>query len=84
MRLGIRRGKPALLCIEDNESHFSLRRAVLEKNGYSVLATTTASHALQMLRQSTVSLVSSDHLLQGTTGTDLAKRLRRSSRMFRF
>jgi CheY-like chemotaxis protein len=77
MRLGIRRGKPALLCIEDNESHLSLRRAVLEKNGYSVLAATTASQALQMLRQSTVSLVISDHLLQGTTGTELAKEIKK-------
>jgi CheY-like chemotaxis protein len=77
MRLGIPRGKPALLCIEDNESHLSLRRAVLEKDGYSVLAATTASQALQMLRQSTVSLVISDHLLQGTTGTELAKEIKK-------
>jgi DNA-binding NtrC family response regulator len=50
---------------------------VLEKDGYSVLAATTASQALQMLRQSTVSLVISDHLLQGTTGTELAKEIKK-------
>jgi CheY-like chemotaxis protein len=67
---------PALLCIEDNESHLSLRRAVLEKEGYCVLAAATASQALHMLRQSPVSLVISDHMLQGTTGTDLAREIK--------
>ena len=73
----IQRNKPAILCIEDNESHLHLRRAVLEKNGYSVLVATTASHALHAIREFPVSLVITDHMLRGTTGTELAKEIRR-------
>src|ERR1700758_5848554 len=77
MRFAVSGDKPALLCIEDNESYLHLRKAVLEKNGYSVLAATTASQALEMLRQAPVALVISDHMLGGTTGTELAKEIKK-------
>ncbi|PYX94117.1 MAG: hypothetical protein DMG71_13420 [Acidobacteria bacterium] len=77
MRPAVKPIKSVVLCVEDNESHLRLRRAVLEKNGYSVLAATSASEALQMLRTSSVLLVISDHMLAGLTGTELAKEIRK-------
>jgi len=67
----------SILCIEDNEKHLLLRRFVLEKNGYSVLNAATALEALALLRKFPVSLVISDHLLSGITGTELAVDLKK-------
>jgi DNA-binding NtrC family response regulator len=70
------RTKPILLCLEDDESQLRLRTMVLEKNGYCVLCASTASSALRILRESPVSLVISDHLLGGVTGTELAREIK--------
>ena len=72
----IKGAKSFILCIEDNESHLLLRKIVLEKNGYFVLSAATAFDALALLRKSPVSLVISDHLLGGITGTELAADLK--------
>jgi len=77
MRPAVKPSKGVVLCVEDDESHLRLRRAVLEKNGYSVLAADSAADALQMLRKSSVSLVISDHMLAGASGMELAKEIRK-------
>ncbi len=77
MRAAINPTKPVILCIEDNKAYLRLRRAVLEQNGYSVLGATSDIEALNMLRRSPVSLVISDHMLGDTTGTELAKEIRK-------
>ena len=77
MRVAIKSSKPIILCIEDNKAYLRLRRAVLEQNGYSVLGATTGIEALNMLRHSPVSLVISDHMLGDTSGTELAKEIRK-------
>ena len=53
-----------------------MRKAVLEKEGYSVLAASTGAEALRMFREVAVSLVLSDHMLRGTTGLALAHQLK--------
>ena len=68
----IQRGKPRILCIADSESQLWLRTQVLEKDGYSVLSATTAEKALHLLRNNPVSVIVSDHMLGGMTGTELA------------
>jgi DNA-binding NtrC family response regulator len=70
-------GKPRILCIDDSESQLWLRTQVLEKDGYSVLSATTAAKAVHLLRENTVHLILSDHLLSGTTGTQLAAELKK-------
>jgi DNA-binding NtrC family response regulator len=70
-------GKPLILCVDDSESQLWLRAKVLEKNGFSVLSASTASKALQWMRQAAVSLVLSDHMLRGVTGTELAAELKK-------
>ena len=49
-----------ILCVEDNKAYLRLRKAVLERAGYSVLAATTGDEALRLFRDAAVSLVLSD------------------------
>lgn len=72
--------KPVILCVEDNEIYLRLRKAVLEQAGYTVLSATTPAEAMEILRDAPVSLVLSDHMLRGTTGTFLAKQMKRIKR----
>ena len=72
--------KPLILCVEDDPTHLRLRKAVLEKAGYNVLGATTGAEAVEMLRQTPVCLVLSDHMLHGTTGTELAEQMKRMKR----
>jgi len=76
-------GRPAhnssqgtILCVEDNESYLRVRKAVLEREGYSVLTASTGAEALRLFREAAVSLVLSDHMLRGTTGVALARQLK--------
>jgi CheY-like chemotaxis protein len=68
--------RPLLLYIENNDNHLRLRSAVLEKHGYVVLAATNASRVLQTLRECPVSLVISDHMLEGLTGTEFVREIK--------
>ena len=72
--------KPFILCIEDNEVYLRLRKAVLEEAGYAVLSATNEAEALEVLSEAPVCLVLSDHMLRGTTGTELAKRMKEIKR----
>jgi CheY-like chemotaxis protein len=69
--------QPTILCVEDNRAYLRLRKAVLEREGYLVLAATTGSEALAILQESPVCLVLSDHMLRGTTGVALAARMKK-------
>jgi CheY-like chemotaxis protein len=68
--------KPLILCIEDEPIHLILRKKVLERDGYIVIGVTTAADALTALRESPVSAIIADHMLQGTTGTELAQEMK--------
>jgi len=69
--------KPLILCIDDNEVYLRLRKAVLEQHGFRVLAASTGDQALEMLREAPICLTISDHMLRGTTGTELAKAMKK-------
>ena len=43
--------QPTILCVEDNQAYLRLRKAVLEKEGYSVLAASTGAEALHLFRE---------------------------------
>jgi len=68
--------RPLILCIEDNPDYLRLRKAVLERGGYSVICAAEPSDALQALREAPVCLVLSDHMLRGSTGADLARQMK--------
>ena len=69
--------KPLLLCIEDEAIQLLIRKKVLEQDGYSVIGVTKADDALTTLREAPVCAVIADHMLQGTTGTELAKEMKK-------
>jgi CheY-like chemotaxis protein len=69
--------KPLILCIEDEPIHLILRKKVLERDGYIVIGVTTAADALTALRESPVSAIIADHMLHGTTGTELAREMKK-------
>lgn len=68
--------KPLILCIEDEPIHLTLRKKVLERDGYDVIGVTTATEALKAFSEAQVCAVIADHMLQGTTGTELAKEMK--------
>ena len=68
--------KPLILCIEDEPIHLILRKKVLERDGYNVVGVTTAADALTTLRESPVCAIIADHMLHGTTGTELAREMK--------
>ena len=69
--------KPLILCIEDEPIHLTLRKKVLERDGYNVIGVTTAADALKTLSDTPVCAVIADHMLQGTTGTELAEEMKK-------
>lgn len=69
--------KPLILCIEDEPIHLTLRKQVLERDGYSVIGVTTAADALNTLREAPVCAVIADHMLYGTSGTGLAEKMKK-------
>jgi CheY-like chemotaxis protein len=73
----IPRARPLVLCIEDDPMYLTLRKAVLEQNGYNVIGVTTTSEALKVLREAPVCATVADHMLHGTTGTQLAKEMKK-------
>lgn len=68
--------KPLILCIEDDPIYLILRKKVLERDGYNVIGVTTAAEALRSLRKAPVSAIIADHMLQGTTGAELAQEMK--------
>jgi len=54
-----------------------LRKKVLERDGYNVIGVTTAADALKTLSEAPVCAVIADHMLQGTTGTELAEEMKK-------
>jgi len=66
-----------ILCLEDDQSYLYLRKAVLEKAGYDVIGVSTASEALETLREAPVCLVLADHMLRGTTGVEVAAKMKK-------
>ena len=66
-----------ILCIDDNETALNIRKVILEVAGYSVVTASDVELAIQLFTASAVDIVISDHLLEGTTGTELAAEMKR-------
>ena len=70
-------GRPLILCIEDSPTHLVLRKKVLEREGYDVIGVTTSEEALKTLREFPVCATIADHMLQGMTGAELAREMKK-------
>jgi CheY-like chemotaxis protein len=68
---------PKILCLDDEPVGLVIRAAVLQLAGYTVFAASTAEEAVQILADRHIDLVISDHLLRGTTGTQVAESMKR-------
>ncbi len=68
--------KAVILCVDDEQIPLSLRKAVLEKLGYSVLTANSGAEALEQLQTQHVDLVLTDMLMPGLSGTELAREIK--------
>ena len=66
-----------LLCLDDPQTPLFIRKLVLEKEGFRVFTATNAQNALEQMAEHHVDLVIADHLLRDTTGTDVAKEMKK-------
>ena len=70
-------GTPLILHVEDNQAQLQSFKSILEGNGFAVLQANNAEEALQLCRDTPVSLVVSDHMLSGeVTGAQLAGQIK--------
>ena len=69
--------RPLLLCVEDETTALSIRKKVLEAAGYKVMGVTSAGAAMQVLQEFPICATIADHMLQGTTGVELAKQMKK-------
>jgi CheY-like chemotaxis protein len=65
--------KAVILCVDDEEVPLMLRRLVLEKAGYQVVTAGSAVQAREIAASRHVDLILSDHLMPGSTGSELAR-----------
>jgi CheY-like chemotaxis protein len=77
LRKAVPPARPLVLLIEDDEMGLTLRKAVLRADGYYVIGVTSADDALTALREGSISVTIADHMLQGTTGVELAKKMKK-------
>ncbi len=68
--------KTVILCVDDEANALVLRKMVLQKAGYEVATASCAREALQIASSRDIDLVISDHLMPGTTGTELARQIK--------
>jgi CheY-like chemotaxis protein len=69
--------KPLILCVDDEAIPLLLRKSVLQKAGYQVIAASSGKEALEILAIQPVDLVLTDLLMPGLSGTDLAREIRK-------
>ena len=69
-------GKPTILCVDDERIPLTLRKSVLEKSGFHVIAVDTGKGALEVLDREHVDLVLTDVLMPGISGTELAREIK--------
>lgn len=68
----------SILVVDDEELPLTLRKLVLEKQGYRVITARSVAAALQMLESSPVDLILTDQLMPGGTGVELARKVKQA------
>jgi CheY-like chemotaxis protein len=68
--------KPTLLCVDDNQTVLHFRKMLLESVGYSVLVASDSVTAIELFSSSSVDMVVS-HFLQDGTEIELASAMKR-------
>jgi CheY-like chemotaxis protein len=68
--------KGSILCVDDEDIPRTLRKLILEQQGYSVTTVTSAEAAIEKLASAPFDLVLTDQLMPGMLGTELAKHIK--------
>jgi two-component system response regulator CpxR len=67
-----------ILCVDDEEIPRTLRKLILEQQGYTVIAVTSAHEAIEKLAQARFDLVLTDQMMPGMSGTELTRHIKQS------
>jgi CheY-like chemotaxis protein len=67
------RSSITILCLDDEETPRTLRKLILQKQGYQVVTAASGAEALELLNRTKINLVLSDQMMPGMTGTELTK-----------
>jgi CheY-like chemotaxis protein len=67
----------SILLVDDEELPLTLRKLVLELQGYQVVTARSAPDAMQALSHHRVDLVLTDQVMPGGTGTELAQSIKK-------
>ena len=71
--------KPTILCIDDDHAGVTLRKAVLQSAGYSVLTATSGREAINIIESDArIDLVIVDYLMPGIDGVVVAAAIKTS------
>jgi two-component system, OmpR family, response regulator CpxR len=70
------RPKKVILCVDDNENVLSVRKFLLETNGYKVLAATSGEDAIELFRTHGADLVVADLIMPFMTGNECIRRIK--------
>ncbi len=62
-----------ILCVDDEDLPRTLRKLILQKQGYQVITAASGEEALALLQREDIGLVLSDQLMPRMTGTELTK-----------
>ena len=62
-----------ILCVDDEDLPRTLRKLILQKQGYEVITATSGKEALGVLERGGIHLVLTDQLMPGMKGTELTK-----------
>jgi CheY-like chemotaxis protein len=62
-----------ILCVDDEETPRTLRKLLLQKQGYHVITAASGAEALEVLDRESINLVLSDQMMPGMLGTELTK-----------
>lgn len=62
-----------ILVVDDEEIPRTLRKLVLQKQGYDVITAPSGAEALEIVRRGGIDMILTDQLMPGMTGTELAK-----------
>lgn len=70
------REKITILVVDDEEIPRTLRKLVLQKQGYDVITASSGAEALEIVRRGGIDMILTDQLMPGMTGTELAKKVK--------
>ncbi len=66
----------AILCVDDEKIPRTLRKLVLQRQGYEVVDVSSAQEALELLPTRQFDLILTDQMMPGMSGTELTKQIK--------